>query len=370
MQVTAAVSRDAGAEFSVEQLELEEPREYEVLVKVVGVGVCHTDLAARDQAMPTALPAVLGHEGAGIVDKVGSGVTSVKPGDHVVLSYTSCDNCSPCKHELRNYCQQFLPLNFVGIRGDGSKAFKSVDGEAVSSHFFGQSSFSSFALANENCVVKVRDDAPLELLGPLGCGIQTGAGTFMRSFACEAGSAVGITGGGAVGLSAVMGAVVQGCSIIIVVEPHAKRRELAKELGATHVIDPAAGDVTEAIRAIAPNGLNYALDTTAKRVVISALLGAMASGGTLGFVGVPGSADDAVLQVDVITMLSTGVKIKGICEGDAEPSEFVPVMVDLFMEGKFPFDKLCDFFDFSDINKAVDAQHSGQCIKAILRIAN
>lgn len=367
MQVKAAVSRDAGADFSIEDLEIESPRDNEVLVKIVGVGVCHTDIAARDQAMPTQLPAVLGHEGSGIVEQVGAKVTSVKPGDHVVLSYTSCDHCEPCGHQHRNYCQQFLPLNFAGLRGDGSKAFKTANGDAVSSHFFGQSSFSSYALAAENCVVKVRDDAPLELLGPLGCGIQTGAGSFMRGFACEAGSAVAISGGGAVGLAAVLGARAQDCATIIVIEPHASRRELALELGATHVIDPADGDVAELIRSIVPNGVHYALDTTGKRAVIAEVLSAVAANGTLGFVGVPGSPDDAVLQLDVITMLATGVSVKGICEGDAEPSEFIPVMVDLYMEGKFPFDKLCRFYDFNDINKAVEAQHKGECIKAILR---
>ncbi|MEX1667385.1 NAD(P)-dependent alcohol dehydrogenase [Zhongshania guokunii] len=367
MQITAAVSRAAGADFSIENLEIEDPRADEVLVRILGVGVCHTDIAARDQAIPAEMPIVLGHEGAGIVEKVGSGVTSVKPGDHVVLSYTFCEKCAPCDHDHHNYCQQFAPLNFVGIRADGSKALSDSSGP-VSSHFFGQSSFGSYALCYENNVIKVRDDAPLELLGPLGCGIQTGAGTFMRSMACEAGSAVAVTGGGAVGLAAVLGAVVQGCSTIIVVEPHENRRKLALELGATHVIDPMAGNMTEAIRAIVPNGLNYALDTTGKNVVFGGLVAAMAAAGTIGVVGVPSTEEDATLKLDVLNILLCGIKVKGICEGDADPAEFVPVMVDLYMEGKFPFDKLCDFYAFNDINQAVADQHSGKCVKAILKL--
>lgn len=365
MQVTAAVSREAGADFSVEQLELEAPRDNEVLVRIVGVGVCHSDIAARDQAIPSEMPIVLGHEGAGIVEKVGAKVSSVKPGDHVVLSYTYCGACAPCDHHHQNYCQHFAPLNFVGMRGDGSKALRDDSG-AVSSHFFGQSSFASYALAYENNVIKVRQDAPLELLGPLGCGIQTGAGTFMRSMACEPGSVAAVTGGGAVGLAAVLGAVVQGCSTIIVVEPHANRRQLALEVGATHVIDPKAGDVTEQIRAIVPSGVNYALDTTGKQSVVNALAGAMAARGNIGLVGVPGSPEDATLQTDILTMLLLGINIRGICEGDADPAEFVPVMVDLFMEDKFPFDKLCQFYEFEQINAAVADQHSGKCIKAVL----
>ncbi|WP_286696054.1 NAD(P)-dependent alcohol dehydrogenase [Spongiibacter sp. UBA1325] len=368
MQVTAAVSRNAGAEFQLEQLKLEEPRDHEVLVRVVAVGVCHTDIAARDQLLPSELPVVLGHEGAGIVEQVGAGVTAVKPGDHVVMSFTSCGACEPCEHDHHNYCQQFAPLNFVGMRGDGSKAFIDANGNAVGSHFFGQSSFGSYALAQENNVVKVRDDAPLELLGPLGCGIQTGAGTFMRAFGCESGAAVAVTGGGAVGLSAVLGAVVQGCNPIIVVEPHANRREMALSLGATHAIDPMAGDLVEQLRAIAPNGLNYALDTTGKAAVISSLVASMGAGGEIGFVGVPSNPDDAVLKIDVLNMLLCGIKVKGICEGDANPAEFIPVMVDLFMDGKFPFDKLCQFYDFENINEAVEAQHRGECVKAILKL--
>ena len=367
MKVTAAVTRELNADFTIEELELEDPRENEVLVKISAVGICHTDIAAATGGIPAELPGVLGHEGSGIVERVGSGVTSLKPGDHVVMSFTSCGSCSPCDTGHENYCQNFAQLNFLGMRIDGSKALKDENG-VVSSHCMGQSSFSNYALGYENNVVKVRDDAPLELLGPLGCGIQTGAGTFMRSMACEAGSAVAIAGGGAVGLSAGLGAVVQGCNPIIVIEPHANRRELAIEIGATHVIDPmATEDLTTAISEIAPNGVNYALDTTSIQPVLDGLFPAMAAGGTLGLVAVP---RDPEMQAGfhVITALLGGLTVKGICEGDADPQELIPVMVDLFMEGKFPFDKLCKFYEFDQINEAVAAQHDGSCVKAILKL--
>lgn len=367
MKITAAVVREVNADFAIEELELEEPRENEVLVKIVGVGICHTDIAARAGGIPAELPAVLGHEGSGVVERVGSAVTSVKPGDHVVMSFTHCGACSPCDAGHENYCQHFAPLNFLGMRLDGSKALKSGD-QAISSHFMGQSSFATYAIGYENNVVKVREDAPLELLGPLGCGIQTGAGTFMRAFNCEAGSAVAVTGGGAVGLSAVLGAVVQGCNPIIVIEPHANRRELALEIGATHVIDPmATEDLTAAIREIAPNGVNYALDTTCIQPVLDGLWPAMAAGGHVGLVAVPKSPE-MQLGFHVLTTLLGGLSVKGICEGDADPQELIPVMVDLFMEGKFPFDKLCKMYEFDQINEAVDAQHDGSCVKAILTL--
>src|SRR5215217_7193287 len=175
MEIIAAVVREEGQPFSVEELELEEPRADEVLVRVVAAGVCHTDLIVRDQWYPVPLPAVLGHEGAGVVEKVGEGVTKVRPGDHVVLTFDSCGECPSCLGGKPAYCLNFFGRNFGGSRPDGSTGI-SEDGDALHSHFFGQSSFASHALAAERSVIQVSQDAPLELLGPLGCGVQTGAG--------------------------------------------------------------------------------------------------------------------------------------------------------------------------------------------------
>lgn len=363
--ITAAVARAPGQNFTLEQVSLDEPQADEVLVKIIGVGICHSDIAAKEQHLPIALPAVLGHEGSGIIEKVGSAVTDLKAGDKVVLSYLSCGACPSCDHDHPAYCQSFMPLNFMCMRPDGSKAIHQGD-QDISSHFFGQSSFGTYAIAKRINTIKVRDDAPLELLGPLGCGIQTGAGSVMKALACEAGSSIVITGGGAVGLSAVLGAVVQGCSTIVVVEPHASRRELALSLGATHSIDPMATEnLTEALRAISPAGFNYAFDTTSLQAVINGVLPAMAHKGTLGLVGVPNPATPA-LSFDVITLLALGMKVVGITEGDANPPEFIPEMIDLYMAGKFPFDKLCKTFNLDQINEAVAEQHAGTCVKAVL----
>ena len=367
MKIKAAETRGAASDFTIEELDLAAPEANEVMVRIHGVGVCHTDIAARDQQIPVQLPAVLGHEGAGTVEQVGANVTKVKPGDHVVLTYIACGQCSPCENNHQSHCEAFVPLNFLGSRLDGSKALKNGD-EEISSHFFGQSSFGSLAIAYEDNVIKVRDDAPLDLLGPLGCGIQTGAGSIMRSMACEAGSAVAVVGGGAVGLSAVLGAVVQGCNPIIVIEPHENRRQLAMELGATHTINPIGEqDLTKKIRDIVPTGVNYALDSTCIQDVITSILGAMAAGGTLGLVGVP-RPESPELSFDILTMLLSGISVKGISEGGADPEEFIPTMVDLFMNGKFPFDKLCKSYLLEDINQAVHDQHDGSCIKAILQL--
>ena len=240
MNVTAAVVRDQEQPFEIEELELEKPRAGEVLVRVVATGMCHTDLIVRDQWYPVPLPVVLGHEGAGIVERVGEGVTKLEPGDHVVLTFASCGRCANCLRGKPTYCLQFFGLNFGGARLDGSNAL-GKEGEPVHDRFFGQSSFATYAIATERNAIKVRDDTPLELLGPLGCGIQTGAGGVMNSLAPEAGTSMAIFGAGAVGMSAVMAARIVGCATVVAIDIIPERLELARELGATHTIDANEG---------------------------------------------------------------------------------------------------------------------------------
>ena len=364
MIVTAAVARQPHAPCSIAQIELDAPRENEVLVRIVGVGVCHTDLIARDQFIPIKLPAVLGHEGAGVVEQVGSAVTKVRPGDRVVLSFNSCGACPRCREGQPAYCQSFPMLNYTGARPDGAPAMHE-GGEPVSSNFFGQSSFASYALAYERNVIKVGADAPLAILGPLGCGVQTGAGGVMRSLAAKAGSSIAIFGGGAVGLSAVLGAVVQGCGQIIVVEPHAARRALALELGATHAIDPSGGEVPARIREIVPAGVDYAFESTGLEAVIASALQCLGSHGVLGLVGVP-PRPDSEGRYNIAGLITFGHTIKGIIEGDSDPDSFIPELLALHAAGRFPFDKLVKTYPFAQINEALEAQHRGDCVKVVL----
>ena len=233
-EITGAVVRQKGGPFKVEKLTLDDCRPEEVLVKVVATGMCHTDMVARDQLYDVPLPIVLGHEGAGMVEAVGSSVKKVAVGDHVVLTYMWCGHCKPCLRGDLTYCENFYPLNFGGAREDGSTATHEAGGGAVHDHFFGQSSFGTFALVHERNVIRVPRDAPLELLGPLGCGIQTGAGAVMNALKVTPGSSFAAFGGGAVGLSAVMAARVAGATTIIAADVVPSRLELAKELGATH----------------------------------------------------------------------------------------------------------------------------------------
>ena len=365
MRITAAVATKAGQDFSLQDLVLGDPKPGEVLVRVEGVGICHTDLASRDQIIPVPLPAVLGHEASGVVERVGAGVVKVIPGDTVVLTYLSCGTCGQCRSGYSSYCEKFPALNFAGRRVDGTKGLRDETGE-VSSHFFGQSSFATYALAAERNVVKVRKDAPLAKLGPLGCGVQTGAGAIMRSLACAPDSSLAIFGGGAVGLSAVLGAVLRGCATIVVVEPHASRRSLALTLGATHVIDPAAKpDLQTAIREIASSGFDYVLDTTGNAPTIEIALSCLRKRGLAGLVAAP-PAPGATFPLRMGLFVQSGFTIKGIMEGDSDPERFIPELVDLHMSGRFPFDKMIRTYPLAEINGAVADLHAGLCVKAIL----
>ena len=365
MDITAAVARSSHGPFTLEPAVLDAPRADEVLVRIVGVGLCHTDLIARDQFIPIPLPAVLGHEGAGVVEAVGGAVTKVKPGDRVVLSFNSCGACPRCADHLPSYCQHFPALNYAGGRADGSSGVR-LGGRPASANFFGQSSFATHALAFERNVVRIDDaDAPLELLGPLGCGFQTGAGGIMRSLACPAGSSLAIFGGGPVGLAAVLGGAHQRCGTIILVEPIAARRALALELGATHVIDPAAGDVTEAILAIVPAGLDFAFETSGREAVVEAALASLGSYGLLGLVGVPPRPESS-LSVNLATLITYGRRVHGIIEGDSDLDGFIPELVALHRAGRFPLEKLVTTYPLARINEAIEDQARGVCLKAVL----
>ncbi len=365
MQITAAVARAKSQPFSVEPLELEEPRPDEVLVRIVGTGVCHTDLIVRDQYYPTPLPAVLGHEGAGVVERVGEQVTKVQPGDHVVLTYLSCGRCPACQQGALGYCPQLFTLNFGGGRADGSRALRR-DGEVINGHFFGQSSFATYALANERNVVKVRSDVPLELLGPLGCGIQTGAGAVINSLHPRAGSSIAVFGVGSVGMSAIMAARVVGCITIIAVDVKSNRLELARELGATHTVNPAEGNAVERIQQLTGGGANYTLETTALPAVFRQAVEALALRGVCGLIGAAPLGTEVTFDMNSILF---GRTIRGIIEGDSVPDVFIPQLIELYVQGRFPLDKLIRFYPLQEINRAAEDSLSGVTMKPVLRMS-
>lgn len=363
MNIKAAIALAPDQPFAIQDIHLDDPQDHEILVKIKGVGICHTDLVAKAGVLPPPLPSILGHEGAGIVEKIGTKVTSLAVGDHVVLSFVSCRQCARCTSDSPAYCENFVPLNILGVRADGSHTAKSQD-TGISAHFFGQSSFATYALTSESNTIKVDKDLPIELLGPLGCGIQTGAGSVIKAMACEEGSSLVIFGGGSVGLSALLGAMVQKCSTIILVEPMESRRQLALSLGATHVIDPSTEDTEAAIRDISEAGVNYGFDTTGISTVIETAIKILAPRGQLGLVGTV-NPESPLPSFDPNAILE-GKTIRGIVEGEVDPQVFIPQILKEYKQGNFPFDRLITTYPFEQINEAIEAQHRGDCVKPVL----
>lgn len=365
MQVTAAVAPSKGAKLEVQKLELGELRPDEVRVKMVASGVCHTDAIVRDQVYPTPLPAVLGHEGSGIIEEVGSGVLHLKAGDRVVLAPNSCGHCRFCLGGHPSYCAEMFERNFSGRRPDGTAAF-SDDGEKVSSTFFGQSSFSTVSNVAVRSVVKIEDpDVPLELLGPLGCGFQTGAGGVVNVLQPPPGTSFAVFGTGAVGFAGLLAAQVAGCTVRIAIDIVQSRLELAEELGATHVIDSSKEDPVEAIKKITGSGVQYALDTTAAPSVLRQAADSLGILGSLALVGA--AAPGKEVSFEIGSSLTRGWKFQTVIEGDAVSQVFIPRLVALWKEGKFPFDKLVKFYDLDDINQAFEDSASGKTVKPIVR---
>lgn len=352
-KIKAAVLRKSGGPLHMENLELEGPGEDEVLVGVAASGICHTDIAFIDEWAGE--PVVLGHEGAGIVEEIGKKITGIAPGDHVVLSYQSCGACRECEKGRPFECERFFEANFGFSRLDGSNGLAR---SGVKGHFFGQSSFATHCLATMRNIVKVEKGLPLEVLAPLGCGIQTGAGTVINIFKVRKGQSVAVFGTGAVGLAAVMAARLRGAYPVIGADIIPERLKLAIELGATHAIDSIHEEVSSRIRAITGKGVDFVLDTT----------GSYKMGRLSMEVLNPGGITADVTGIANAGPLPEGRKAISIIQGDAVPQSFIPELIRLHKAGLFPFDRLIKSYDFSEINQAIAASRNGSAVKPVLRM--
>ncbi|WP_406005382.1 NAD(P)-dependent alcohol dehydrogenase [Streptomyces sp. NBC_00637] len=360
----AAVVESGGAPFTLSDVVLDDPAPHEAVVRLVAAGLCHTDLGVASGGLPFPLPGVLGHEGAGVVESVGSAVTGVAPGDHVVLSFTSCGDCRNCHGGHPAYCATWLPLNLLGgRRADGTSTI-SRDGEPLGGHFFGQSSFAERALVDERSLVKVDPAVPLASIAPLGCGVQTGVGAVWNVLKPATGSTVVVLGAGAVGLSAVMAAALTPATTIIAVDRVAERLQLAKELGATHTVDAGTVPLGEAIAEITGGqGADGVVETTGNTAVLRQGVDALAARGTLVVVGAPPFGSEVAL--DVNGMLG-GKRVVGLTLGDSETQSFIPALVELVKAGRLPLDRLIGTYPFADIDQAVRDMTEGRTIKPVL----
>ncbi|QXJ23303.1 NAD(P)-dependent alcohol dehydrogenase [Actinomadura graeca] len=362
MRIGAAVLRAADGPYTIETLELDGPGPGEVVVRIAGAGMCHTDLLGRAPGDFVPKPVILGHEGAGVVEALGPGVAGLAEGDPVVLSFDSCGSCANCRAALPGNCRDMAALNLAAVAADGRPRVTDGGGGAVHNRWFGQSSFATHALGTARNVVPVPRGLPLELLGPLGCGVQTGAASVLVSLGVRAGESIAVFGAGAVGLAAVMAARLAGAATIIAVDLHAPRLDLARELGATHVLDGACDDLAARVRAASGGeGVQYALDSTAVPEVVSAAVASLRTTGVCGLVGV--GAPEYRLDASLLLM---GRTVKGIIEGDAVPHTFIPKMIELWRRGRFPFDRLITTYPLAEIDQAEADAGQGRTIKPVL----
>jgi aryl-alcohol dehydrogenase len=361
MKTEAAVSRTPKSPPKLETLEVDGPRAGEVLVRIVAAGVCHTDLWVHADMKP-GHPMVLGHEGAGVIERVGNGVTGLRRGDHVVLAADSCGHCRMCSRNLPNYCNEAVARNFGGLRPDGSSPLNK-GGKPIQARFFGQSSFARLSVAAERSVVKVDKDLPLDMLAPMGCGVLTGAGSILNALKIGHGHTLAVFGAGGVGMSAIMAARIAGAAHIIAIDIQPARLKLAKELGATETIDARKHDPVKAIRDICPDGVEYSYNTTENPKVYAQALACLGMNGTAGFVTAP----DGEWRPDPWEILSGGKTLRGIIGGDAPPRVLIPELIQYWKQGRFPLDRMIEHFAFADIAKAFRAS-GHEVIKPVLRM--
>lgn len=363
---TAAVFEKLFTPLAIADVQVDDPGPGEALVRVVASGVCHTDALARDGDMPFPAPGVLGHEGAGVVSAVGAGVTSVSPGDHVVIGWPWCGKCRNCLEGQPRYCLELGPLVTSGARPDGSTSLRRADGSDLHSHFFGQSSFCTYSVCDARALVPVPDDAALETLGPLACGIGTGAGAVLNVLRPHTGASVVVYGAGAVGLSAVMAARLTGATTIIAVDKLASRLELAKELGATETIDVTeTPDAPSAVSEVCGGPADFALECTGVIDVLHQAAGSVGMRGTVALIG--GAPAGASFTLDHFSTL-WGKRVVGILGGEGRSVSLITALIELNRQGRFPYDRLIQAFPLGQVNEALEASRSGAVVKPVLRM--
>lgn len=369
MKIDAYVVDSVNAPFVREQLELDAPGPGEVLVRIVATGVCHTDLNTQSGDMPLPLPGVLGHEGSGVIEALGEGVTDFAVGDHVIMAWPYCGVCRNCVRGEHRYCERIGEALCGGHRLDGplagTTAYHRADGNDLSGHFFGQSSFANYSIANTASLVKVDKSLPLELFGPLACGITTGAGAVFNTAKPEPGASLVVFGAGAVGLAAVMAATNTPATTIIAIDLHDSRLVLAQELGATHTINSSREDAVARIHEICGGPADFVIDCTGSVKVIEMAAESVGMLGSLILIG--GAPAGASFTLDHMRTLF-GQRIIGTLGGSSTSRQLIPALISLYQQGRFPFDRLITRYSFDQLDAAIHDAHSGGTIKAILTL--
>jgi S-(hydroxymethyl)glutathione dehydrogenase/alcohol dehydrogenase len=367
MKTRAAVAFEAGKPLSIETVDLEGPRAGEVLVEIKATGVCHTDEFTKSGADPEGLfPAILGHEGAGVVVEVGPGVKSLKPGDHVIPLYTpECRECEYCLNPKTNLCQSIRSTQGQGLMPDGTSRF-SLDGRPIH-HYMGTSTFSNFTVAPEIALAKIREDAPFDKVCYIGCGVTTGIGAVIFTAKVEVGSKVVVFGLGGIGLNVIQGARLAGADMIIGVDLNPAREAMARKFGMTHFVNPkeVEGDLVPYLVSLTKGGADYTFECIGNTHVMRQALECSHKGwGTSVIIGVaPAGAEISTRPFQLVT----GRNWRGSAFGGARGRTDVPKIVDWYMEGKIDIDSLITHtMPLEKINDAFDLMHRGESIRSVV----
>ncbi len=367
MKVRAAVAHKAGEPLAIETVDLEGPRAGEVLVEIMATGICHTDEFTRSGADPEGLfPAILGHEGAGIVREVGAGVASVRPGDHVIPLYTpECRQCKSCLSRKTNLCTAIRATQGKGVMPDGTSRF-SLDGRPIH-HYMGCSTFANFTVLPEIAVAKIREDAPFDKVCYIGCGVTTGIGAVINTAKVEAGANVVVFGLGGIGLNVVQGARMVGANMIVGVDVNPAREALARKFGLTHFVNPndVKDDLVAHLVALTGGGADYSFECVGNVKLMRQALECCHRGwGVSVIIGVAGSGQEIGTRP---FQLVTGRVWKGTAFGGARGRTDVPKIVDWYMDGRINIDDLITHvLPLTRINDGFDLMHAGTSIRAVV----
>ena len=363
----AAVLRAVGSPISVEQIELEPPRPGEVRVRIKAAGVCHSDYHFVTGDLTTPLPAVLGHEGAGVVAEVGEGVTSVAPGDPVLFLWrTSCGRCALCQTGRPALCASGLRAWSNGLLSDGSSRL-SRGGERIH-HVMGVSCFAEEAVTSERSVLKIPATVPLEIAALIGCAVMTGVGAVVNTAAVRAGSSVLVIGAGGVGQCVVMAARLAGASTIVVADVSETKLAAAMALGATHAVDSSSEDLVKAVRVRTDGGVDYAFEAVGRPDTLSQAVRALRAGGTAVAVGL--GKGDARVEVGINDLVLQEKTLKGSLYGSARPAADVPMLLSLYASDRLPLDKLLSRrYPIEQINEAMEAMLDGEVARSVVTFA-
>ncbi|HEX7082132.1 MAG TPA: S-(hydroxymethyl)glutathione dehydrogenase/class III alcohol dehydrogenase [Gammaproteobacteria bacterium] len=367
MKAKAAVAWEAGKPLSIEEVDVQGPKAGEVLVRLVATGVCHTDAFTLSGDDPEgAFPVILGHEGGGVVEEVGQGVTSVKPGDHVIPLYTpECGECKFCRSGKTNLCQKIRVTQGKGVMPDGTSRFSSNGKQVL--HFMGTSTFSEYTVLPEIAVAKINKEAPLEKVCLLGCGITTGIGAVLNTAKVQPGSTVAVFGLGGVGLSVIQGAVMAKAARIIAVDINPEKEQMARQLGATDFVNPKDYDqpIQQVLIDMTDGGVDYSFEAVGNVNLMRAALECCHKGwGESTIIGVAGAGQEICTRP---FQLVTGRVWRGSAFGGVKGRSQLPGMVDQYMSGEIKIDPfITHTMGLEDINKAFDLMHEGKSIRSVI----